>query len=60
MVLTPDWPEIVLPRILGSMRCTPAHATNIIPAELLLNRKVKFPFEVENALEEGEGTSYYL
>ena len=56
MKLEPNWDEELLPRVLCSMRCTPAHATEITPAELLLNRKVVFPFEVEKAIEKSEGT----
>ena len=55
MTLSPDWHEFLLPQALCSIRCTPAHATKIIPAELLLNRKVVFPFEVEKYAHQGEG-----
>ena len=56
MKLEPDWHEYLLPQVLCSMRCTPAHATKIIPAEVLLNRKVVFPFEVERQTQRGRGT----
>lgn len=55
MKLDPDWDETLLPQALCSMRCTPAHATKIVPAELLLSRPVVFPFEVEQLDEKGQG-----
>ena len=55
MNLEPDWDELLLPQALCSMRCTPAHATKIVPAELLLSRPVVFPFEVERNGQQGEG-----
>ena len=45
-----DWNETIIPQILCSLRCTPAHATKIPPAELLLGRELHFPTEI-NALE---------
>jgi len=32
--------------VLCGIRCSPAHSTGQIPAELLLGRKLVFPFEV--------------
>ena len=60
MELEPDWDELLLPQVLCSMRCTPAHATKIIPAELLLSRPVVFPFEVEKLGQKGEGIMFDL
>ena len=46
----------MLPQILCSMRCTPVHATGCPQAEIMLGRKLLFPFEVDNMVHEDIGT----
>jgi hypothetical protein len=52
--LPEDWANTILPQVLCGIRCSPAHSTGQIPAELLLGRKLVFPFEVleSETLEE--------
>jgi hypothetical protein len=46
--LPSDWDVTLFPQVLCGLRCSPAHATGKIPAELLLGRDLKFPFELNN------------
>ena len=55
MQLEPDWHETLLPQVLCSLRCTPAHATKIVPAELLISRPLVYPLEVEKHALQGQG-----
>lgn len=54
--LPSNWGNTIFPQVLCGLRCSPSCATGMIPTEILLGRKLKFPFEL-NREEKFEGNN---
>ena len=49
------WRDTIFPQILCSMRCSPSCATKLVPAEVLLGRKLLYPLQIEKMILENKG-----
>ena len=57
LILPDDWEDTIFHTSLQIIRCDPSVATGFTPSELLLGRKLIYPFELKNSDVDLTGTN---